>query len=147
MTDTGPYRNVSFLRAAADDLRSLGLRRPNVAREVLTLLKRLDKGRLAPQRLRHFGKTGDLSDCGKIPVIVEGHPEHRIIVRGTSGSFLVVEVIAVEERTNDLAYLLAGLRLGRLVDSVRRSDVQRRVARILAERERQELSDPRNDAG
>ena len=147
MTGTGPYRNVSFLRAAADDLRSLGVRRPDVAKEVFALLKRLDQGRLAPQRLSHFGKTGDLSDCGKIPVIVEGHPEHRIIVRGSSGSFLVVEVIAVEERTSDLAYLLAGLRLGRLIDSVRRSDIQRRVARILAERERQGLSDPRNGAG
>ena len=147
MTGAVPYRNVSFLPAAADDLRSVAARRPEVAKEALALLKRLDEGELTPQRLRHFGKTGDLSDCGKIPVIVDGHPEHRIVVRGVNGSFVVVDVIAVEERTNDLAYLMAALRLGRLVDSVRRSDVQRRVARILAERTRAGFSDPRNDAG
>ena len=147
MTGPGPYRNVSFLRAAADDIRSLNSRRPDVVREVFVLLKQLSEGRLQPQRLRSFGKTGDLSDCGKIHVVVEGHPEHRIVVRGTEGSFVVVEIVAVEERADDLAYLLAALRLGRLVDSVRRSDTQRRVARILAARKRAGLSDPRNDEG
>jgi hypothetical protein len=37
---------------------------------------------------------------------------------------------AIEDRTGDLPYLLAGLRLSRLEDPVRRSDAQRRVARI-----------------
>jgi hypothetical protein len=36
----------------------------------------------------------------------------------------------------DLPYLLAGLRLGRLDDPVRRSDAQRRVARIRQLRDR-----------
>ena len=144
MTDPGPYRNVTFLRAAADDLRSLADRRPALALEVFALLKRLDDGRLVPHRLRHFGKTGDLGDCGKVRVVVDGHPEHRIVVRGTEGAFVVVDVVAVEERADDLAYLLAALRLGRLVDPVRRSDTQRRVARILAARGRG-LSGPRSD--
>ena len=144
MTDPGPYRNVTFLRAATDDLRSLADRRPAVALEVFALLKRLDDGRLVPQHLRQFGKTGDLGDCGKIRVVVDGNPEHRIVVRGTEGAFVVVDVVAVEERADDLAYLLAALRLGRLVDPVRRSDTQRRVARILAARG---LSGPRSDGG
>jgi len=42
----------------------------------------------------------------------------------------VSEVIAVEDRTNDMPYLLAGPRLGRIENDVRRSDVGRRVHRI-----------------
>lgn len=38
-------------------------------------------------------------------------------------TFMVSEVIAVEDRTQDLPYLLAGLRLLRIDDVVRRSDV------------------------
>ena len=52
------------------------------------------------------------------------------------GGFEVSEVIAVEDRAGDLPYLLAGLRLGRLQDPVRRSDAQRRIARIRQLRDR-----------
>lgn len=83
-----------------------------------------------PLPLHDFAKTGDLSDCGKIVVAVPDEPEYRIVVRGHQGSFVVSEVIAVEDRTNDLPYLLAGLRLGRIDDDVRRSDAGRRVHRI-----------------
>ncbi|MEY4010276.1 MAG: hypothetical protein RLZZ93_968, partial [Actinomycetota bacterium] len=90
---------------------------------------------LQVRRLRSFGKTGDLSDCGKIPVLVDGAPEHRIVVREMGdGDFEVVEVVAVEERADDLVYLLTALRLSRLVEPVHRSDVERRVARVLAVR-------------
>lgn len=93
-------------------------------------LKHLDAGTLAPQPLRDFAKTGDLSDCGKIVIAVPNQPEHRIVVRGRDGTFTVSEVIAVEDRTQDLPHLLAGLRLGRIDDTVRRSDAGRRVHRI-----------------
>jgi len=52
------------------------------------------------------------------------------VVRGHRGYFVVSEVIAVEDRTNDMPYLLAGPRLGRIENDVRRSDVGRRVHRI-----------------
>lgn len=52
------------------------------------------------------------------------------MVRGHRGCFVVSEVIAVEDRTNDMPYLLAGPRLGRIENDVRRSDVGRRVHRI-----------------
>ena len=55
--------------------------------------------------------------------MAQGH--HRPVDR-YEGS----EVITVEARTEDLAYLLAGLRLGRIDDPVRRSDIGRRVDRI-----------------
>jgi len=74
--------------------------------------------------------SGDLSDCGKIVVALDGEPEYRIVVRDVSGSYEVTEVIAVEDRAGDLPYLLAGVRLGRLADPVRRSDALRRIDRI-----------------
>jgi len=85
---------------------------------------------LQPTRVQSFAKTGDLTDCGKIVVLVDGAPEHRIVVRDLAGSFQVSEVVAVENRTDDLLYLLAGLRLERQGDPIRRSDTSRRIARI-----------------
>ena len=127
---TGAYERVQFLDEARQDLHAINQRNPLVAREALRLLKLLDGGDLAPTPLRHFGKTGDLTDRGKIVVTVADEPEHRIVVRSVEGRFLVSEVVAVEDRTQDLPYLLAGLRLGRIGDPVRRSDAQRRVFRV-----------------
>jgi len=125
------YTNVSFLDEAVEDLRRIARHSPDVVREVLRLLKQLDAGTITPVRLHDYGKTGDLADCGKIVVIVEGRAEHRIVVRDLGkGDFEVCEVITVAERTQDLAYLLAGLRLGRINDPIRRSDISRRVDRI-----------------
>ena len=128
--DPGPYQRVHFLDEAREDLRGVARRSPAVLREVFRLLKLLDGGKLRPQGLQNFGKTGDLSDCGKIVVALEGEPEHRIVVRSVDGGFRVCEVVAVADRTQDLPYLLAGLRLERINDPIRRSDTQRRVFRI-----------------
>jgi len=126
----GPYERVQFLDAAREDLRLIHQRNPRILREVFSLLKQLDAGSITPTELRDFGKTGDLSDCGKIVVVVEDEPEHRIVVRSVGSRFEVSEVVAVEDRTQDLPYLLAGLRLGRIGDPVRRSDAQRKVFRV-----------------
>lgn len=128
--DAGRYGRVQFLDEAQEDLRSVARRSPTVLREVFRLLKLLDDGKLRPQALQNFGKTGDLSDCGKIVVALEGQPEHRIVVRNVDGGFRVSEVVAVGDRTQDLPYLLAGLRLERIKDPIRRSDAQRRIFRI-----------------
>ena len=121
---------VRFLDEAAEDMRSLADTTRRLFLEALRLLVRLDRGELTPAPLHDFAKTGDLSDCGKIVVAVEGEPEYRIVVREVDGDIDVVDVIAVENRLDDLPYLLAGLRLQRIDDPVRRSDAQRRVARI-----------------
>lgn len=126
-----PYERVQFLDAAVDDMRAVAARSEVVLREVARLLKALDAGRLTPQPLQDHAKTGDLSDCGKIVVAVEGEPEHRIVVRDVEGRFEVCEVVVVEDRTGDLPYLLAGLRLERIHQPVRRSDAQRRTFRLL----------------
>ena len=125
------YTNVRFLDEAVEDLRRIATRSPETAKEVLRLLKQLDSGELVPRRLQDYAKTGDLTDCGKILVEVDGQPEHRIVVRDVGrGNFEVCEVITVDVRTEDLAYLLTGVRLGRINDPVRRSDIGRRVDRI-----------------
>jgi hypothetical protein len=85
-------------------------------------------------------KTGDPADCGKIVEEVGGEPEHRIVVRDVGrGNFEVCEVITVEARVEDLAYLRAGVRFGRFNDPVRRSDISRRVNRIQKALGRNEL--------
>jgi hypothetical protein len=125
-----PFERVTFLDAAIEDLNLVAARSRTVLTEVFRLLKRLDAGTLVPQPLHDFAKTGDLSDCGKIVVALPDEPEYRVVVRGHDGTFTVSEVIAVEDRTQDLPYLLAGLRLGRIDDAIRRSDAGRRVFRI-----------------
>ncbi len=113
-----------------DDLALVAARSRVVLVEVFRLLKRLDAGELKPQPLRDFAKSGDLTDCGKIVVALPNEAEYRIVVKAHDSTFTVCEVIAVEDRTQDLPYLLAGLRLGRIGDPVRRSDAGRRVHRI-----------------
>lgn len=125
------FTRVTFRDEAIEDLRHLAERSRASLLEVFRLLKALDAGAVVPVPLHDYAKSGDLTDCGKIVVVVEGEPEHRIVVRDLGeGAFEVSEVVAVEDRAGDLPYLLAGLRLGRLDDPVRRSDAQRRVARI-----------------
>lgn len=124
------FERVTFLDAALDDLKLVAARSRAVLTEVFRLLKQLDAGTLSPQPLHDFAKTGDLSDCGKIVVALPDEPEYRIVVKGQGGTFAVSEVIAVEDRSQDLPYLLAGLRSGRIDDPIRRSDVGRRVYRI-----------------
>ena len=130
MSGGASLRRVRFLAAAADDVRAIAQRSRPVLIEVFRLLILLDRGSISATPLQDFAKTGDLRDCGKLVVAVEGEPEHRIVVREVGGRYEVVEVVAVEDRTGDLPYLLAGLRLARLEDPVRRSEAQRRVARI-----------------
>lgn len=126
---TGP-RSVQFLDEAVEDMRRLARRSQRVLIEVFRVLTKLERGELTPEPLHDFAKTGDLLDCGKIVIALDGEPHYRVVVRDVSGSYEVCEVVAVEDRSGDLPYLLAGVRLGRLNDPVRRSDALRRIHRI-----------------
>jgi len=131
VSGTQPYERVRFFDDALVDIRAISKRSRPVAVEVLRLLKLLDQGQIAATPLQNFGKTGDLTDCGKVVVLVEGEPEHRIVVRDVAdGSVELVEVVVVEDRSRDLPYLLAGLRLDRIADPIRRADASRDVYRI-----------------
>jgi hypothetical protein len=132
-----PYFNVRFTDDAIDDLRGIRDRALPVLTEVFRALKRLDEGSLRPVPLNDYGKTGDLSDCGKIVVETDGYPEYRIVVRAIGTTFEISEVVTVEERANDLAYLLTGVRLGRIADPLRRSDTERRIARLRGLRDKE----------
>ena len=101
-----------------------------VLRNVFTALKALDQGTLRPTLLKYYAKTGDLRDCGKVVVETDGHPEYRIVVREVGGSIEIIEIVTLEERADDLAYLLAGVRPGRITDRIRRSETDRKIARI-----------------
>lgn len=125
-----PFERVTFLDEAIEDIKLIAARSQDVVTEVFRLLKQVDASTLTPRPLHDFSKTGDLTDCGKIIVTLPGEPEYRIVVKGEDGTFTVAEVVAVEDRTQDLPYLLAGLRLGRIEDPIRRSDAGRRVHRI-----------------
>ncbi len=124
------YSKVQLLDAAVEDIRALARRSRPVLLEVLRRLESLDRGQLIPDPLHDFAKTGDLTDRGKLVIAIEGEPEYRVVVRDVSGTYEVSEVIAVEDRSGDLPYLLAGIRLGRLSDPGRRSDAMRRIHRI-----------------
>ena len=125
-----PYERVRLTAQALGDLDRIQGRSIDALREVFRQLRRLDRAEIAPTPLQDYAKTGDLSDCGKIIVEVKGGLEYRIVVREGAEHYDIIEVLVVEARESDLAYLLAGLRLGRILDPVRRSDTQRRVERI-----------------
>lgn len=127
---SSPFTRVQFTNAAISDLHGIRERAAPVLSSVFTALKALDQGTLRPTPLQHYAKTGDLRDCGKVVVETAGHAEYRIVVREVGGTIEIIEVVTVEERTDDLAYLLAGVRLGRITDPIRRSDTDRKIARI-----------------
>ena len=124
------FTNVLLTDDAMADLKGIERRAPEVLTEVFRALKRLNEGRIRPIALNDYGKTGDLSDCGKVVVESQGHPEYHIVVRTVGDTFEVHEVVTVKERTQDLAYLLTGVRLGRIAEPVHRSDTERKIARI-----------------
>lgn len=121
---------VRLFDAAKEHVRALADASPPLFIEVMRLLKEWDQGRLNPRLLDDVVKSSRLTDCGTIVVDVEGDAEHRIVVREVGGDLDVVDVIADEHRLDDLPSLLAGLGRERAEDPVRRSDAQRRVARI-----------------
>lgn len=126
----GEFARVQFLDEAREDLRRINKRSREDVVEILRTLKMFDRGVVDAIPLRNFNKTGDLSDCGKLVVAIDDDIEYRIVVREQGNSFDVVEVVVIEDRTRDLPYLLAGLRLNRLQDPIRRSDAGRRIHRI-----------------
>lgn len=81
--------------------------------------------------------TADLRDDGKVVVALQGEPECRIVMREVGVEVAVVDVVVVEDRTQDLPYNVAGLRHGRITDPIRRSDAQHRIARLRRLRDRE----------
>lgn len=124
-------RRVLLTSEAEADLRSLREQDESLLTEALRTLKRVADRQLEPRRLGYQGKTGDLGDCGKLYFgASRGSDSHRIVVREVEQVFEVIEVVAVDARERDLAYLLAALRLERIDDVVRQADTARIVRRL-----------------
>ena len=110
-------RRLTYLEAAANDIRRLHREDPALALIVLQRLTDLAKGRLDGEPLERR-VAGDLSDCRKIYVgRVGGQPTHRVVYRPIGGGAIeVLEVIAVGVREAMAVYLEAARRLGRTRD-------------------------------
>lgn len=106
-------RRITYLEAAADDVRRLHREDPALALVVLQRLADLAKGRLDGEPLERR-PSADLSDCRKIYVgRTGGRPTHRIVYRAIAGGAIeVIEVIAVGRREGMAVYLEAAERLG-----------------------------------
>lgn len=124
-------RHLLFTGAARQDVRELARTDVALARAALRLAKGIASGEVQGVPLRRFGKTGDLGDCRKAYFGRQADDDtHRLVFRvRRDGTVEIVEVLVVAEREGDVAYLLAGLRLGRLDDPVRRADAERSIAR------------------
>jgi hypothetical protein len=107
-------KKLTYLEAAADDIRRLHAENSPLAFVVFQRLTDLANGTLQGQPLQRRA-SGDLSDCHKIYVgLVGGRPTHRIVYRQLrDGMFEVIEVFAVGPREAALVYLEAIRRLGR----------------------------------
>ncbi len=112
-----PRRKVSFLAAAKADIGRLHDDDPVLARLALQKVRDLEHGSVTGIPLQEMAKTGDLGDCAKLYFGVGRPPSHRIVYRAVDGNpahLEILEVVAVESRTDLYAYLLAASRLGRL---------------------------------
>lgn len=104
-------KRLTYLAAAAEDVRRLYLQDRRPGQLVIQRLTDLAAGRLQGQPL-----GGELSDCRKVYVGIRGNqPTHRIVYRELrDGTTEIIEVIAVGEREALLVYREAVERLRRL---------------------------------
>ena len=136
------FQRVTFTDEAIADLQDLADRFRRLLIEAMRIAKKVDEGTISTKQLQHFTKTGDLSDCSRVYFgAQEGESTHRMVLRevapdtdtpteqGEAAAVEVVEVAAVAERAEDVAYLLTSLRLGRLDDDpVLKADAKRKIA-------------------
>ncbi|MCU1350904.1 MAG: hypothetical protein JWM05_113 [Acidimicrobiales bacterium] len=112
-----PRREVTFLHTAKADIGRLNDDDPTIARLALRKVQELQAGIVTGVPLEAMARTGDLGDCSKLYFGPGNPPSHRIVYRAVDGDpsrLEVLEVIAVESRTDLYAYLLASIRLGRM---------------------------------
>jgi mRNA interferase RelE/StbE len=110
-------RQALFLKAARDDLGRLASDDPALAKLALLKIRDLEAGRVEGVPLESMAKSGDLDDCRKLYFGPGKPPSHRIVYRPLDDepdTIEIVEIIAIEARSEMYAYLLAAVRLGRL---------------------------------
>jgi mRNA interferase RelE/StbE len=111
-------RKVRFLGAAATDIERLAKDDPVIGRLAALKVHELARGDVVGEPLAEMASTGDLSDCFKLYFGIGSPPSHRIVYIEIADTgppvWEIVEIVAVEERDDLYAYLLASSRLGRL---------------------------------
>lgn len=113
-----PPRRATFLRAALQDVERLSGDDPRLGELALKRVRELERYEVEGVPLVDMAATGDVSDCRKLCFGIGSPPSHRIVYRdlGEHGGIEVVEVVAIEARSELYAYLLAANRLKRLPD-------------------------------
>jgi mRNA interferase RelE/StbE len=139
---THPKRQAQFLKAARDDLGRLAADDPALAKLALLKVRDLEEGRVEGVPLESMAKSGDLEDCRKLYFGPGNPPSHRIAYRSNDteqGTVEIVEIIAMEARSEMYAYLLAAVRLGRLPTETKPefNRVHQRIIRARAQRRNQ----------
>jgi hypothetical protein len=113
----GSRRRATFLKAAKDDVGRLVEDDLALAKLALRKIRDLEAGAVEGDPLEAMAKSGDLGDCRKLRFGPGAPPSHRIVYRVLDGEIReieIVEIVAVEARSELYAYLLAAVRLGRL---------------------------------
>lgn len=142
---TGGRRHATFLKAAKDDVGRLAEDDPVLATYALLKVRDLEDGRVEGVPLADMAKSGDLHDCRKLYFGIGNPPSHRIVYRdvddGTT-QIEIIEIIAIEERAEMYAYLLAAVRLGRLPTETR-PEFNRVHQKVIAKRAARRNRQPR----
>jgi hypothetical protein len=124
------FDRLRFTTAALADLQRLNDDEdPQLVAAALKVLAAVDRGDIQPKPLTFMAKTGDLTDCSRVYFgLSAGDDTHRVVLHHEPDG-LTIEAIAADTRSDDIPYLLAGLRLGRL-EGLRRVDALRMLARM-----------------
>jgi hypothetical protein len=111
-----PRRRAEYLPGSVGDLKRLHTDDPRLATRAYALVDLIVGREIIGDELRLLPSYGDLSDCRKVYFGATGPTiSHRLVYREVAdGRFEIVEVVAVEQREDGYAYLLAASRLGRL---------------------------------
>jgi Txe/YoeB family toxin of Txe-Axe toxin-antitoxin module len=111
-------REIRLLEAAVKDIERLAEDDPRLAIRARALLGLLEDGRATGAPLASLPSFGDLSDCRKIYFGRSDDITHRIVYRIIDDTEVarieVLQVVAIEQRDEAYAYLLASRRLGGL---------------------------------
>jgi hypothetical protein len=138
-------RQVTFLAAARDDLARIAADDPSLANHVMSKIRDLEAGRVDGVPLKSMAKTGDLGDCRKLYVGTSRPASHRVVYRAlddAGNKIEVVEIVEVEARADQYAYVLSAVRLGRLPTKTV-PEFNRVHQRIIATRSAQRKRSPR----
>ena len=111
-----PQRSARYLPGATGDLKRLLADDRRLALRAYAMVELIVDREVVGDELLLLPSYGDLSDCRKVYFGATGTTiSHRLVYREIADDRLeIVEIVAVEQREDGYAYLLAAARLDRL---------------------------------